>query len=522
MDNLPEKENNLPPEEDFSTIFADPTAHKQVKKPPAKKRLKMVLSLVLAFAVLVGGTFAVIKLIPEKEDETPDSNEEILVLNCEEEVIKNVVVKNENGTFKFLWRTVTEEAEEEGATPTEYTVWRLDGVDETLTSSNTISNFVDKLTYISAIREITSKSEEQCGFDKPRAEATLNLEEREVKVLIGDKSPDNVGTYLKVSTSDKIYLVNEAVGDSLVFNALDLADAETEEPLVLDEDYAKYYAGESIASFDKLVASSIEDDYRLVFEPNADSQLASYVPFLVVEPKKRAAENVSNLLSVFSSGFYTEGAYSYDVSKETIKKFGLDSPDYILSATFKDYTYTYKFKKQRDGYYAYIGNDSKNVKKVSSEYCGFLTCDPTFFYSKTVFVTPLADIKNLTIDTAKKSYSFDITDNPSGNEDNMYIVECNGKTIDCSNFQSYYQYLCILECMDFDVVKTNQKPELSITYTYEDEDTKSTKIDFIKLNATKYQYSIDGVPMGKIGSTSYKKITKLLDRLLEGKTITVN
>ena len=522
MNNLPEKDNNLSNEEDFSTIFSDPTEHKTVKKLNTKKRLKTVLCLVLAFAVLVGGTFAVIKLIPERVDETPDSDEEILVLDCQEEVIENVVVKNKNGTFKFLWRTVTEEAEEEGATPFEYTIWRLDGLDEELTSSDTISSIVDKLTYISAIREITSKNDKECGFDEPRAEVTLKLEDREVKVYIGDKSPDNVGNYLKVSASDKIYLVNEEIGDSLVFDALDLANAETEPALELGEDYAKYYASETIASFDKLTAWSADYDHRLVFVPNTDSELASYVPFFLEEPQKRDAQNVSNLLSVFSSGFYVEGAYSYDVSKETIKKFGLDSPDYILSATFKDYTYTYKFKKQSDGYYAYVGDDSKNVKKVSSEYCGFLTCDPTFFYSKTVFVTPLADVENLTVATTDKTYSFDIKDNPSGDEDNMYIIECGGKTYNCSIFQSYYQYLCLLQCMDFSVEKTTAKPELSITYTYEDSKAKPTKIDFVKLSATKYQYSIDGVPMGQVGSSSYKKITKYLNKLLEGEEINLN
>jgi hypothetical protein len=76
--------------------------------------------------------------------------------------------------------------------------------------------------------------------------------------------------------------------------------------------------------------------------------------------------------------------------------------------------------------------------------------------------------------------------------------------------------------MDFSVEKTTAKPELSITYTYEDSKAKPTKIDFVKLSATKYQYSIDGVPMGQVGSSSYKKITKYLNKLLEGEEINLN
>jgi hypothetical protein len=76
--------------------------------------------------------------------------------------------------------------------------------------------------------------------------------------------------------------------------------------------------------------------------------------------------------------------------------------------------------------------------------------------------------------------------------------------------------------MEFEVKDTNLKPDLSIVYTYNDSSKKPTTIDFVKLNTTKYQYSIDGVAMGKIGSTKYKKMLKLLDTLLEGKTITIN
>jgi hypothetical protein len=482
----------------------------------------MALALVLALAVLVGGTLAVVKLIPEKQEEQPESKEDVIVLDSREEPIKNFVVKNENGSFKFLWRTEIIQPEAEDGEPTENVVWRMDGVDEDLTDSIEISNIADKLTYITAMREITTKNDKQCGFDKPRAEATLNFEDKEIKVLIGDLSPDNVGTYLKVSTSDKIYLVEESIGESLVFSPLDLASAEMENPLTLGDKYADYYTDGTLANVDKITAWGSHYDDEMVFVRNDDETMASYVPYIMIKPTERPAENVVNLFSVFSSGFYLEGAYTYSVTQKDIREFGLDSPDYILSATFDDLTYTYKFRKQSDGFYAVIGNNSKNIKKVSTEACGFLTCDPNYFISKTVFSTNISGVKNLKFVTKDKTYSFDITENPSGDENDKYIVKCDGKTFESTNFQSFYQYLCLLEVMEFEVKDTNLKPDLSIVYTYNDSSKKPTTIDFVKLNTTKYQYSIDGVAMGKIGSTKYKKMLKLLDTLLEGKTITIN
>ena len=522
MNNLPEKDNNQIEEEVFSTVFSNPVEHKKVSATPKKKRLKIVLALILVFSILIGGTVAVIKLIPEKQVEEPEENEEILVLNREEELIKSIVVKNENGTFKFLCRTEMIEAEEEGAESTESTVWYLDGVDEDLTSSDLISDVVFNLTYIKAIREITTKNEKQCGLDKPRAQATLNLEGEEITILIGDVSPDNVGNYLKLSTSDKIYLVEEGIGESLIFSDLDFASADMENPLELGKKYSDYYTDDTLAKVDKITAWGSHYENELVFVQNKDSQLASYVPYNLIKPTERPAENVVNLFSVFSSGFYLEGAYTYTATAKDIKDFGLNSPDYILSATFDDLTYTYKFKKQSDGYYAVIGNNSKNIKKVSTEACGFLTCDPNYFISKTVFSTNIGGVKNLKFITKDKTYSFDISENPSGDENNKYIIKCDGKTYESSNFQSFYQYLCLLEVMEFDVKNTNLKPELSIVYTYDDKNKETTTIDFVKLNTTKYQYSINGVALGKIGSTKYKKILKLLDTLLEGKTVVVN
>ena len=46
--------------------------------------------------------------------------------------------------------------------------------------------------------------------------------------------------------------------------------------------------------------------------------------------------------------------------------------------------------------------------------------------------------------------------------------------------------------------------------------------EFVKVGATKYQYSVNGQSLGKISASSVNKININLQRLLEGKSITVN
>ena len=112
--------------------------------------------------------------------------------------------------------------------------------------------------------------------------------------------------------------------------------------------------------------------------------------------------------------------------------------------------------------------------------------------------------------------------NPEDDPNNNYIIKCDGKSYVSSYFQSLYQYLCMLRGSDFTVDKVSEKPELTITYKYNDKKTPDTRVEFVKVGATKYQYSVNGQSLGKISASSVNKININLQRLLEGKSITVN
>lgn len=522
MNNLPEKDENLVANDEFSTVFSDPTEHRKIVVKDKKNRLKIGLSLLLAVAVLVGGTFAVVKLIPEKEVETTPLNKKIMILEYDIEDCEKVSVKNQNGTFELLSKIVKDTDEQDGEV-VEKKAWYMKGYKESMTDSDLIESVVITLGDISAIREITTRSKKECGLTNPVIEAKIWLDKEEITVSIGGKSPDNAGVYLMLSTSDKIYLVGDDLQEDLSFADLDMATTETQPGITLPDKYSHYYESGNLTRFDSITITGKNFPEKMEFVQNQDDNISGYVPYSVVKPTKRTAENVPGLFSVFSTGFSVQGAYAYDASKATVNALGLNNPDFVLSAHFGSYTYSYKFKQQEDGDYAVIGNDSEYVPKVSLTDCGFLSYTTTDFYSQSVFLTPIAGLKNLTLKTEDKTYSFNISENPSSDgETDMFIIECDGKNYNSSYFQSYYQYLCLLKCMDFDVKKTNLKPEFTIIYTYDDKKHEPTKIEFVKLNATKYQYSIDGVPMGKVGATSFKKVYRLLDKLLAGKPVDIN
>lgn len=525
MDDLQNSGNNTENEnEEFSTVFSTPQAHTEKVKTTnyKKRRFSVSLALLLCVAVIIGGTVAVIKMIPEKEDDKKTVKNRIEIFDYSDHEIETVTLKNKNGTFEFYSKSVeaTDDATDETLSDT---FWYMKGYDTDLTDSDLIKSVVVSAVSIDAIREIDSKSEAECGLKNPTATAKfVTSDKKKITVFVGKNSPDNAGVYIKVSTDNKIYLVGEFLNEKFTFTALDLASQEAQNPLTLSKKYKTYLSNDTVSIFDKLVVSSKKLPQDLVFQRNEDELLSGYIPYYIVSPVKRDAANVDSVFSIFSQGFAVTGAYSYDVKPETVKKFNLDKPDFEAKMYIKDYTYSYKFKKQKDGDYAVLGTDSKNIKKVSIDGCAFLDYSTTDFYSQTVFITPIDAISNLKIETDGKVYDFSITSKKDADDTKKYTVECGGKTYNSTYFSSFYAFLSSLQNMGFDVDKVGSKPDLKMTYTYKDKSLKPTTIEYFKVNATKYQYSIDGVAMGKIGSASFSKIGKNLERLLEGKQVIVN
>ncbi len=514
MNDLPKNQNEQELEE-TSTVFSNPQEHEHKEtKNQNKKRLKIIISSVLAVAVLLGGTFAVIKLIPEKEDPTAPTLEEIPVLDIKTDDIKEVTLKNKNGTFKLS----SKQTKEDDQTTT---LWLLDGYDAELTDSYSIENIVSNVASVSAIREITSKSSKDCGLENPVVKAVIKTKDKNITLDVGSKSPDNSGVYVKSSTDNKIYLVADTLDETLTFTALDMANTDTIPALDISEKYSEYYEEETLSSFDSLTVTGVNFPEKLVIVPS-DEEMSQFLPYTVTSPMKRSAENVDGIFDIFKTGITVIGAYSFDVSAKTLGDLKLNNPDFAITAKFGNYEHTYKFKKQSDGDYAVVGTDSKMVKKVALSDCPFLEYKASNFYASFVFLESIDTVSNLTIKDGDKTYSFDIKANPDEeDEDNKYIIDYNGKKIKSSNFQSFYQLFVSLSSTDFTVDNLNEKPEVSIIVKYNDKKPTNT-IEFVKANATNYQYSIDGVKMGRISSSQVKKLLKNVEKLISGEEVIVN
>lgn len=516
-ENVTESTENT--ESDFSTVFSAPAVHEKSSNDIKKKKLlPKITAAFLSVAVLIGGTFAVIKFIPEKEDDSSSTPtiENIEVLSLDSNDFKTVTVTNSNGTFK-LYSEVKESDSSDSSDSTSTVTWYMEGYDDGILDSTSISSIADSVAVISASREVTQKIATDCGLEKPTVKAdVLTAENEEFSVLLGNESPDKSGYYLKLSNSDKIYVVESTLMETLNFTDVSLANTNIMPSFPLEDVDKKYLGDDSLlTSCDKITLTGENFSEPLVIEPYDFEELNTYYStFKITSPTKRVAENVDGIFEIFKSGVTVSGAYALDVSAKTLKFFGLDTPYLTVTMEIGKEKMTFKFSPQADGSYAAVCDGAVIVKKVDAEAIPFINYKTSDYFSDWICLNNIGDLKQFTFRFGDNSYTFDIKANPDEESESPYIVTLNGNSIDCESFQDFYQDCIALTCSDFTSDKLSGEPDYSLVFTFKDDIGGKQTVEFTRYSETKYQCNVDGITLGKLTAASLKKLETSLETLL--------
>lgn len=508
---------------DFSTVFSDPEEHRDVPQKK-KRRLLAAIASVLSVAILAGGTVAVVKLIPEKEEsiESPFASD-IIVSEKSSADFSSLTLKNKNGIIE-LYTVKEKTGNSDSSSETEETVnWYLKGVSKDLVSTSTVAYLVDGAVSINAIREITEKTAKECGLENPTItfEAT-DKDSKKFSVAVGTQSPDNSGYYIKTSISNKIYLVDTSYVENLQVDKLYFASTDSMTAFKAPDDADDYMLDGTLTYFDSLTVDSkkFSDTLMIEYLPD-DSEISKYAGYIVRKPTYRIAQNAENMVAVFTGGLSVSGAYSYDVKPATLKKFGLDKPDFKMTISVKGKAMTYKFTLQDDGNYAAVNDDSKLVSMVSPDsVSSFIGCEIVDFYSSWICLYSIDDLKGLNIRAGEKNYNFGISalsEEETEQTDEKYAITLDGKAIDCQSFQNVYQHLISIACTDYTVDNLSVSPSVVFEFIFKDKE--NSVIKFTKASDTRYQYSVDGRELGKVTTASINKLIKYLEKLASGEII---
>ena len=495
-----------------STVFSAPIEHNdKVVKKNGKKRIISIIAACLAVAILIGGTIAVIKLIPEMSDEETSSSvfEDITVIDTDSTAFTTVTVTNSNGEFKFVTQQITATNDDGETETTDY--WCVEGVDITKLSNTSMNSIISAAASVTAIREITTKTASECGFDNPKIKVKVESDGHDpYTILIGDESPDGLGSYLMVEGIDTIYVAPETAFSSFEFSLLDLADKTSIPATTFTTDTSDNKSEDgAYAYFDSLTLSgTLFPNMITIINNPEDTDSAALVQYLITTPIERYAnaDNLTSIVNLFSNEITVAGSYAFDITDATLKEFGLDNPDAVVSMTIDGESRTFKISKVDDEYCAVIYDGAVMIRKVSASAFAFLSLKPEDLYYKNLFMNSINDVKTLRFNDSDSEVKFDISYEEDENSNKTYHILVNEKEITASYFQSFYADFVGIQCSDFTVQETAAAVAGKITFTFYDD--SDTVIEFYKVNETQYQYSIDGINMGKITASAYNKMVK--------------
>lgn len=526
MNSLPEENKNLLPEEseEESTIFGvspAKTENRAVKKP---KMLKTALSMLLALAVLAGATLAVIKLIPEKEDEDGISSDDtVAITSFENKQVETVkVIRKDSET---VYRTTVTEPDEDSSSSTATVTWSIDGVDASLTETSSISLMMDTVLRMDAVREIEKEENADYGFSDPSYTVEIAGYDTadSVSVLVGNKTPSDSGYYVTVDGGETVYLA-----DTADIAELDTPDEEMAISTVVaavsdDTDNADYFTDGALSSFDSITLLR-KGEQTLKFEPNKNEKLNSYLPYFMTLPASRAANDteVKAMFDIAASGLSAVSAYKFYPTSADKTTYGLSSPEVTLSVKYGTKTVTVNATKQEDGYFAVMTADNADIIfKVSASSLEFADYSAEEFLNPLIYCVSVTDIGKITYTTADESVEFGITYEEADEEadtEEVFEITANGTSVDADNFKTFYQYLVGMTPNEYTFEKYSGTPVLTVKAEYAD-GSGTDVIKFIKYSDRRYYVECNSTPLGFINTTYMEKILEYLPKTANGETI---
>ncbi|MBQ0083250.1 MAG: DUF4340 domain-containing protein [Clostridiales bacterium] len=501
MSSVPE--NNEKREIEYS-VFDNPE-HFEEKSEKVKKHSmrNRIIAGLLALAVIAGGTLAAVKFIPKPVEEE-EKKAEIPILNLTE-TAESVLLKNEITTLKFLSAAGEVDGESQ-------TVWTIEGVKSEYTQSDSIANLVKSITEMKALQKLTAEKDADYGFDESTVNAEIFTKSGSVKVTFGGMAPADIGIYCKASNdSENIYVVSVIAVTALQVVPTDFANADGYTGIELNAVNKNCFSDDgTVTDFDyiKLKSKNFSEPLEIVMQN--DESLNAYFAFKVVKPMERIGNNDNSqaILNLFGKGFSAEGAYAFEPTDVVLERYNLKNPDFECTVSIAREVYTLKFGIVDETYCAFWDEKANMIEKVPIASIPFLTTSINDYYSSFLVLENLSGLKNLKIETADKSYNFDLK-YTKGEEtkDDVYEASFGGKPLDITSFKSYYQELIGISPIAYDTGATGET-DMKITFVHSGT-TNDTVLTFRKFSAQRYQVDINGLPLGLITKTTYDNFLNL-------------
>ncbi len=507
-----------------STVFSAPV-HEENTRPKGQKRLRNVFAALLALAVLAGGSLAVVRLIPVPTDDETSSTPTVTVVDHEKADIAAFTVTDASGNSV----RGTSKPDDTASSGSNVMTWSLDGLESDLTDETTVESAAGAAASLAAVRQMTDESQDY-GFAKPVL--TVAVEGRNglapYRLLVGAESPDGTGSYVKVEGESAVYLVESANLSPLHTRPVDYATHTAFHAMTETDATSKYFDNGTLTSCESISLTNRNMPTH-VFVPNpVDNDVTSFATYLVQSPVRRMADKIDTLLTLASTDTTCEGAYVLHPTQADLDRFGFRNPMATLSIKVGPVTRTIQVceppadaqgKGEAGLYYAAIDDQRRAIFKIGVATLAFADTSASTYYSKFLVLEMLSDLDRFTAQTADKTFDFSIAYDEEADTGEDFDILVDGKEIDQSKFQTFYQFFVGLEVVSYDTKPLGSvSPALTVRLHHHAAGVADTVLQ-LRPYEQRYQIEVDGNPLGMITEQTYRKLLDNLDKVSKNQEI---
>lgn len=496
-----------------------------------KKNTRYIL-ITLIVAVILGGALTALLLTqPETEDESSSSSAtssstDISLFSYEDADVESITVKNADGEFKILTRTETTESasseeEDSSSEAEEKTVFYLDGIDESLQSSSSVSTVADYGTSLSATSEIGSADElslSEYGLDAPSVTVTTVLKDgKENTYSVGNESPLS-GYYILYN--DKVYVAS--VSTSLYNTSLDFVTTTVLTITPPESDDSSTEASNEYTSF-TFSGTNFPEEVKIVPQSTITSSFKLTAPYEVDVNATTLGNITASLESLTASS-----VAAVNPTDEELEKYGLKEPKVRMSFTVNGNSYTLLAGNIEDSN-QYVMLEGVDVVYVFGQDSVSSWADATLFTLRDSFVwlQMITDVNKLTVETPDKTDVFTLsrTENEeSSTEDNIvydYSVKgTDGQEITYQDiFTGYYQTIIGIQLLNETTETTvSGDPMLRVTYEFYEGGTPKV-VEYYSIGNRRCLVKVDDQVVGVVSENLVQDVIDNTAIVLQNKSI---
>lgn len=499
-----------------------------------KKTTRNILA-TLAVAVVLGGTVTALLLTqPDTEEDSSSvsssasSDTSISLYSYEDSEVESISVSNANGGYKILARTETtsNSSDTSSGEETTTTTFYVDGIEESLQNTSSVSSAASYGTSLSASSEIGAADEynlEDYGLAEPVATITTTLTDgSEVSYSVGNDSPVS-GTYILYN--DTVYAA--AVGTYLDKTNLDFVTT-TILTITPPQDTDSSSSGDTSSASNEytqfvFTGSNFPEEVKIVPQSALTSAFKLVSPYEVSVNSTTMESLTANIESLTATS-----VAAVNPTEEQLEEFGLNTPTVQMKVAVNGNSYTL-LSGNLNGSERYVMLKGVDVVYVCSEDSVSSWANATLFSLRDSFVwlQDITKVNKVTVKTPDRTENFTLTrteNEESSTEDEVvydYSVKgTDGQEITYSGvFTSYYQLLIGVELLE-ETTETEPTGDLALSITYEFYDGGEPRvINYYSIGSRRCLVEVNGQIVGVVSQSSLQDITDNLDAILDNQDI---